>query len=809
MTPRIGIRLPQYGTSWDDIRDTATLLDGTSVDALWVNDHFQSPGRHKADATFDAITTLAAIAACTTRVRLGTAVLSASYRPAQVAAKQLAVIDAISGGRTVVGLGAGSDRDEHRAFGVRYGTPAERTAAVRTTLATWEAMWSAPDGASVPGVIDGAPVRPLLRRPPVWIAAHGPVLLREAGRRADGVIAAWTSPHEFAGRIAVAADAAAEAGRPAPAAALYMFCLIAASAADRADLVAAQAARLGTSPARFLRWLGTTGLVGSAEDVRDRLADYAAAGVTDVILALPERVPIEAFAAIAAAFAPAVAPPAVPAGVGVSRRANLVQLLVGQHRKSGRGDRIAAIDPAGCWTYDELWAAAAAAGGALSAEGVRAGERVAIALRDSRPWLAAFLGAAWIGAVAIPVDPLGTHDHTALILDDCAPRLTVVEPDLATGGWPAITADALAVAGPAPPVAAVHPDDLAYMIYSSGSTGRPKGVMHAHRDLAAGVETYARHILELGPGNICHSTAKLFTSLGFGNGFFRVLGSGATCLLNPHRTNPRTVVELVAAADIDVLTGVPTFWAQLVEYLHRHPNPSALAGLRLCVSSGDGLPPGVAAEFADVAPVTLIEGLGCSECSNIVISTRPGDHHPGSIGSAVPGVEISLRDPDGREVPDGSPGRLWIRSPSNTSGYWRRADETRELVVGEWIRMGDVLVSENGRFRHVGRVDDLFKVHAQWVSPTEVESCLLEDSRVREAAVGGVPDEHGMLRVVAWITVDGAPTAGLGAELRRHVAHRLAPYKAPRQVIVREALPRLPSGKLNRRLLREQAGAPA
>ena len=123
MTPRIGIRLPQYGASWDQIHDTATLLEATSIDALWVNDHFQSPGRLKSDATFDAVTTLAAVAACTTRVRLGTAVLSASYRPAPVAAKQLAVIDAISGGRTVIGLGTGSDRDEHRAFGIPFGSP--------------------------------------------------------------------------------------------------------------------------------------------------------------------------------------------------------------------------------------------------------------------------------------------------------------------------------------------------------------------------------------------------------------------------------------------------------------------------------------------------------------------------------------------------------------------------------------------------------------------------------------------------------------------------------------------------------------
>ena len=122
-----------------------------------------------------------------------------------------------------------------------------------------------------------------------------------------------------------------------------------------------------------------------------------------------------------------------------------------------------------------------------------------------------------------------------------------------TANWPSLDPAALD-AGPALGMAAVHPEDLAYLIYSSGSTGRPKGAMHAHRDVRTGIETYGRAVLGLGPGDRCHSVAKGFTSLGFGNGFFRVLGLGATAVLSRRRPTVRTVLALVDRHDVTVLT---------------------------------------------------------------------------------------------------------------------------------------------------------------------------------------------------------------------------------------------------------------
>jgi benzoate-CoA ligase len=178
---------------------------------------------------------------------------------------------------------------------------------------------------------------------------------------------------------------------------------------------------------------------------------------------------------------------------------------------------------------------------------------------------------------------------------------------------------------------------------------------------------------------------------------------------------------------------------------------------------------------------------------------------PGALGRIVSGVEIRLADPEGRPVAEGTPGRLWIKSPSNTSGYWRRADETRELVYGPWVRMGDVLREDAGVYRHLGRADDLFKVDAKWISPIEVEGALCEHPVVAQAAVVGRPDADGLIRVAAYVVLhDAGATGGKGLadELRRHVAHLLAPHMAPATVTILDELPRGATGKVDRMALR-------
>ncbi len=799
--PSIGVRVPQYGSTWPEILAMARRAEDLGFDGVWVNDHLQSPGRRKDDPTFDALTTLAALAAATRRVRLGTVVLSASYRPPAVAAKALTIIDVICGGRLVVGLGTGSDIPEHRAFGIPFAPPGARTRAVREALRTMRGMFT--------GAADAPPNQPPPARPggpPIWLAAHGPRLLGLAGEEADGIVVAFADPPEVARRRAIADAVRRRAGREPLACALYTFVLPVPSLREALGWLAPEARALGTTPSALMRWLAGTGIVAAPDDLRGALDAHGSAGVTDAVLVLPSRVPPEALEALAGAALPRAAPADGPPSVPRSARAehNLVTLIVERHADGALTDAPAAIDETGTWTFRELSDASARAAGALAAAGARRGDRVVIALRDGRAWLQAFLGAARMGAVPVPVNPLGDPVRLAQVIDDCEPAVVVADHEVPDPlGAAVVTGVALDRGAPAP-IVPVHPEDLAYLVYSSGSTGRPKGAMHAHRDMRTGVETYARGVLGLEPGDRCHSVARLFTSLGFGNGFFRVIGSGATAVLSGVLPTPRAVLGVVARERVTVLTGVPTFWSQLARFLERHPDPGVLAGVRAAVSSGDSLPPSVADRLRTVAGVDLIEGLGCSECSNIVISTRPGEPLPGTLGRVVDGVEVKLADEDGRAVEPGTPGRLWIRSASNTSGYWRRAQETRELVIGSWLRMGDVLSEDAGVYRHLGRADDLFKVDAQWVSPTRVEAALLEHPAVADAAVVGRPGPDGLVRVAAFVVL----SAGLGdedptAELRRHVARELDAHSAPQSVTVRAALPRLPSGKLDRRTLRE------
>jgi benzoate-CoA ligase family protein len=322
--------------------------------------------------------------------------------------------------------------------------------------------------------------------------------------------------------------------------------------------------------------------------------------------------------------------------------------------------------------------------------------------------------------------------------------------------------------------------------------------MHRHANIRHVCETYGRQVLGIRPEDSCLSVAKLFFAYGIGNSMFFPLAVGAGTVLEPRRPTPAVVGESLERHRPTLFYGVPTFYAALV---NSDLPDAAFASVRLATSAGEPLPAALQQRFTGRFGVEVIDGIGSTEALHIFLSNRPGDVHPGTTGVPVPGYDIELRDAGGHPVPDGTPGSLFVRGESMALGYWRRADASRTVFVGEWLSTGDTYVrGAEGWYTCLGRSNDLLKAGGIWVSPAEVEARLLQHDAVAEVAVVGLPDENGLDKPVAAV-VRRAPVTE--DELIRWCREGLAAFKRPRHVVFVDAIPKTATGKMQRYRVRE------
>jgi len=230
-----------------------------------------------------------------------------------------------------------------------------------------------------------------------------------------------------------------------------------------------------------------------------------------------------------------------------------------------------------------------------------------------------------------------------------------------------------------------------------------------------------------------------------------------------------------------------------------------LSSLRLCVSSGEALPPALFHAWRSRFGHELLDVVGSTEALHDFIANRPGRARPGSSGEIVPGYEARVVDDEGRPVAPGTVGHLLIKGDSTAPYYWNRHERTKATMLGEWLKTGDMFYQDgDAYFYFCGRSDDMLKVGGMWVAPAEVEACLVEHPAVLEAAVIGDEDTDGLTRPRAFCVLKAGAVAGepLAVELRELVKHRLAGYKAPRWVEFVADLPKTPTGKIQRFRLR-------
>jgi len=470
-------------------------------------------------------------------------------------------------------------------------------------------------------------------------------------------------------------------------------------------------------------------------------------------------------------------------------------------------DAPALIDAGRTHTFAELEALAAGTAGGLTRLGVRPGDRVAIASGNDLTFVAAYLGALWAGAVAVPLNPQVPTTVIADELHRVEARVLVCGPagaaHLDLPG--ASTLDALPP-GDALPIEVERDDDeIAVLLYTSGTAGMPKAAMLTHGNLAANIGQVLGD-----PGLALTSQDRTLGVLPFFHvfGLNVVLGVALTAgaaVVAVEPFDPARAVGAVREHGVTVVAAVPLMY-DLFTALGDAP-ADAFAGVRLAVSGAAALDPARARAFTERYGVDIHEGYGLTEAAPIVTSTAAGGAtRHGSIGPSVPGVEVRLVDANGDDVAAGDPGEIWVRGPNVFAGYWEDPEATARVVTADgWLRTGDVAVADvDGYLSLVDRLKDLIIVSGFNVYPVEVEEALLAHDAVADAAVAAIPDARTGEAVGAWVV----PRAGMAVDadaLRAHVGTRLARYKVPARVTVVESLPRSPAGKLLRRALTESA----
>ncbi|MBH0781049.1 class I adenylate-forming enzyme family protein [Nocardia bovistercoris] len=474
-----------------------------------------------------------------------------------------------------------------------------------------------------------------------------------------------------------------------------------------------------------------------------------------------------------------------------------------------------AIDFAGdVVTYRDLdnWADGVAAD--LTARGVRAGDRVACVGVNSLGWCAAALGALKVGAICAPFNHRLLAAELAVLVADCEPTVVYCDRELrprleqvrASGGEFEIAefdrdVDPLrGISNPrfCPPI--VEESTPTAIVYTSGTTGRPKGVVFTHATIA-GV-THEWSLIEPREPNRLRPllVLPLFSAAGIIWGIARTLIQGGTLLLQPG-FDPAAALRVLIESRPCTLTGPPILWEQLA----RVPGfaDADLSHLSTAHVGGARVPPDLAGVWS-ARGVRLRQLYGQTEIggSATVMPRAEAAEHPDKCGHGGIFTKIRVVGAHGTDCEPNEVGEILLRGPGMMPGYWRDEEASRAVLVDGWLRTGDLgTLDENGCLTFVDRLKDMIISGGLNISPAEIEQVLDRMEGIEEVAVISVADAKFGETPAAIVRAETGLTV---ADVVEHCDRNLADYKVPRYVVFAEVpLPRLPSGKIAKRSLRE------
>ena len=479
-------------------------------------------------------------------------------------------------------------------------------------------------------------------------------------------------------------------------------------------------------------------------------------------------------------------------------------------------------------TYAQIRDRAARIAALLTVSGLQPGDRVAAQVEKSPEALALYLGPIRAGGVFLPLNPAYTAAEVAYFVGDAEPVAIVCDPareaetrtasaaakvfTLDAAGAGTLTDDAGAMAADEP-AAARRPDDLAAILYTSGTTGRSKGAMLSHDNLLSNARTLT-DAWEITGADVLFHALPVFHTHGLFVACNTLMLAGGAMIWRP-RFDPSEAVSLLPRATM--MMGVPTFYTRLLD--RRDFTRDVAADVRVFISGSAPLLPETHRLFEERTGQRILERYGMTETNMTTSNPLHGERRPGSVGPALPGVEVRIMgeaappDAGAVELPEknretelapGEIGMIEVRGPNVFQGYWRMPEQTAaELRPDGWFITGDLgTKGTDGYVSIVGRAKDLVISGGLNVYPREVEMLVDDLPGVLESAVIGVPHPDFGEAVVAVVVPRPGATLDPGA-LAGAMADRIARFKQPRRIVVADELPRNAMGKVQKAALRE------
>ncbi|WP_240157223.1 long-chain-fatty-acid--CoA ligase [Pseudonocardia broussonetiae] len=483
-------------------------------------------------------------------------------------------------------------------------------------------------------------------------------------------------------------------------------------------------------------------------------------------------------------------------------------------------DRVALRDGDLTLTWAQTHERVSRMASALTRAGVVPGDRVAVLALNSVPHLEAMAAVLRVGAICVPVNFRLVAAEVAYVLGDSGASVVIADDTFAplaqaAGASTVVTIgagyeDLLAAGSPEHAELAVDDRAPAFIMYTSGTTGRPKGAVLSHRNLYLHAFSNLVHAGVSGPG-VGMSGAPLFHIAGT-SGYYNTLVAGGTTVLTPSGGfDPAGMVDLLERERVTSVFFVPAQWAAIVA-LPGIAERDLSALQRAIWGAAPASTTLLRTMIATFPQAEVVTAFGQTECSPVTCMLGGEDsiRKIGSIGKPILNVEVRVVDEDMRDVAPGEVGEIVYRGPTVMSGYWNKPEETAEAFRGGWFHSGDLVrADDEGYLYVVDRKKDMIISGGENIYCAEVENTLAAHPKVAEVAIIGVADERygeAPLAVIAPRDPADPPTA---ADIEAFSREHLAAYKRPRDVVIVDALPRNPSGKVLKTALRTQYGATA